>query len=555
MEAASPFSTDDALAQAGGQLAPSTSRGCSTSLSPDSASCARFARRIQRLYSLPAVALRVVRLTTAREADVRALTECLESDPALCARVLAVVNSSVFGLREKVWDLNQAVTLLGIKPLKLLVLGLSLPKDLVRVQDADVLRNYWRHALVKSVAAREISRRFFQRRFEDEAFIAGLLQDLGQLALVQQLASPYVRLLELVQQHRADLVAAERAALGFDHVALSGELLLHWGLPSALVQYVRISPQSIRATGAAAAQVVSLILWMAELCARILSGRPEALLALQAAGREQGLQEDQLGLLLYELESKVKPLAEALSIETRDWPEFRGIIDLAYAALAQAAEELLEAQEQGRAVAIDARTLQALADESRRFAAGGSASGEGAGRSASPPSSSVATVESEVPAAKLPAIARAAPLGDAITAAVGWCRAQRRPLSLLLIEWSGIDGPASAAGPTPAASAAAILRPFLAELIDERCSVLPLTEASVAMVIRDCARPQALELARRLLDLAGLGVPRHTISIGVASLAMALRNFASEDLESAARRCLFAARQSGGGMVKSIDVI
>src|SRR5207244_3579816 len=83
--------------------------------------------------------------------------ECLETDPALAARILRVVNSSLFGPSRHVTDLNQALTLLGIRPLKMLVLGFSLPKELFSGLQAQVLANYWRQTLVKAVAARELS--------------------------------------------------------------------------------------------------------------------------------------------------------------------------------------------------------------------------------------------------------------------------------------------------------------------------------------------------------------------------------------------------------------
>ena len=88
-------------------------------------------RRARGLYSLPAVAMEVLQLTSTETVDTRALKQCVENDPALTARLLRVVNSSLFGLSSQVSDLNQALALLGIKPLKLLVLGFSLPDRLL----------------------------------------------------------------------------------------------------------------------------------------------------------------------------------------------------------------------------------------------------------------------------------------------------------------------------------------------------------------------------------------------------------------------------------------
>src|SRR6476646_11602538 len=99
----------------------------------------QFVERTGQLYSLPAVAAEVLRLTGEPTIDARALKECLERDPALATRLLRVVNSSLFGLSRQVSDLSQALAVLGIRPLKMLVLGFSLPKELFSELEANVL--------------------------------------------------------------------------------------------------------------------------------------------------------------------------------------------------------------------------------------------------------------------------------------------------------------------------------------------------------------------------------------------------------------------------------
>src|SRR3982751_5820591 len=90
----------------------------------------QFVERTGQLYSLPAAAAEILRLTSEPCVDPQAIKKCLESDPALTARILRVVNSSLFGPSRQVTDLNQALTLLGVRPLKILVLGFRLPKEL-----------------------------------------------------------------------------------------------------------------------------------------------------------------------------------------------------------------------------------------------------------------------------------------------------------------------------------------------------------------------------------------------------------------------------------------
>src|SRR5919106_1374834 len=140
--------------------------------------------RAHTLYSRPTVAMELVRLAEQERVDAKALKDCVSQDPALACKILRVVNSSLFGLNRPVADLNQAIGLLGIKPLKLLVLGFNLPD-----------------ALFAELAAR------------DEAFTAGLLQDIGILVLLHELGEPYAKFLTGVIEEKCHLAALEQDIL------------------------------------------------------------------------------------------------------------------------------------------------------------------------------------------------------------------------------------------------------------------------------------------------------------------------------------------------------
>src|SRR5688500_11822565 len=208
-----------------------------TLTTPDSTTIERIVSRAGTLYSLPAVAVEVLQLTQQEKVNVRALKECIELDTALTVKILRVLNSSVFGLSREVSDLNQAVALLGIKPLKLLALGFSLPESLFVQAAREQLDWYWKSALVRAVAAREISEQLFKRP-GDDAFLAGLLQDLGVLVLLGELGRPYAGLLSEAIAARADLSWLEKESLGFDHAQLTAGLLEHWNLPALLVSAI-----------------------------------------------------------------------------------------------------------------------------------------------------------------------------------------------------------------------------------------------------------------------------------------------------------------------------
>ena len=306
----------------------------------------RLVGRAEQLYSLPAVAMEVLHLTDNPQVDTRALKECIENDPALTGKILRVVNSSLFGLSREVSDLNQALALLGTKPLKLLVLGFSLPSGLYAGIEARTLGRYWRRTLTKAVAGRELAERLWHVP-GDDAFIAGLLQDVGILLLLQQLGQPYAQFLDRVLDHGLDLDALEAKAMGFTHTALSAKLLARWHLPQNLVEAVAADPQQPAADATTGRSAPAQILHLAELVARLLADGQTGVLArlLELARDYRNLPEDQLQALLVDLEEKVCQLASVLSLQLPEGVQYADILAEAQRQLAnvasQAAEELL----------------------------------------------------------------------------------------------------------------------------------------------------------------------------------------------------------------------
>src|SRR5207249_7318683 len=95
-----------------------------------------------RLPSLPAVALQLVEKASRSDCDLEEILTLLRQDSGLCARVLKTVNSGLFGLSRPVSSLKQAVVMLGIKPLRSLVLSVALPAIQVSERD-DLIVKYW----------------------------------------------------------------------------------------------------------------------------------------------------------------------------------------------------------------------------------------------------------------------------------------------------------------------------------------------------------------------------------------------------------------------------
>lgn len=527
--------------------------------------------RAQQLYSLPAVAMRVLELASNPQIDTRALKECIENDPALTAKILRVVNSSLFGLSRQVSDLNQALALLGIKPLKLLVLGFSLPPGLFQDIAAETLAWYWRRALTRAVAAREISQSAW-RQPGDEAFLAGLLRDLGLLVLIQELGPPYHALLDRARRTGGDLAALETQALGFDHRTLTAALLRQWHLPENLCAAVQ--PPGPQDAAVPAARRLAEIVDLAELVATVLiEARPEPLQQLLGrALEEHGLLPEQLAALAAELELKVEQLAEVLSVGLSPGMTYTEALARAHAGLAEAAssaaEDLLRCELEK--VQQEVQALSAIAGRAlRREVLHGPAGNPSPLREPPPPLHSKGA-ERQTALDEATALSRQRttdgqpdPLVlERLSMAVATCRQARVPLSLLLLELVAADQWVAHAGPGAFGRTVNLLESVCGTLEHPNSTVLPWGEARFAVILPDCDRRLGVELGHQVLDamrraMAKGAVPGGilpAIAAGVASVAMLPKNFPPQDLWNAAQRCLNGSRACGGGVVKSIEI-
>ncbi len=545
----------------------------------------QFVNRARGLYSQPAVAMRVLELTSHPKVDVRALKECLENDPALTMKILRVVNSALFGLSREVTDLNQALALLGTRPLKMLVLGFSLPRNLFAALEADVLSRYWRHTLTKAVVGRELAQRFWQQP-GDEAFIAGLLQEIGELVLVQDLGEPYVKFVHRVHQDGGELLEMELATLGFDHAVLSARLLDHWGLPEAIVHAVGM-PHDAAAILAlpAAQQPLPQILHVAELLARLLTCEsPPALEALTAAcGHYQRLSLDDLPALLANLDEKIEQLAAVLKLQLTGGADFSTVLSAAHEQLSVVAEEaaleLLRPEQDWEETAELAQALSAFARSaatppSEMPAPAPRPGGLPGGDEASSPSVTPhPRFASEEPASNRPrqaissaaitATLIAAGLEGRVATAMTNCRRQRQPLSLMLAQLDHFDNWILTQGVEGTKSLIARLEAVLGRAVEGVSVPEHLGDGLFAMVAEDCDRPEAVAAAREIQrhvsrwsqpKAEAAGEPL-TLSLGLASLSAVPKNFPSGELLETAHRCLVGAQLSGGDTVKSIDLV
>lgn len=191
------------------------------------------------LPSLPVVALRVIELTSDANVGMDELAETIQFDQGLSAKVLKTVNSSYYGLRKKCGTIRQAIIVLGLSTVKSLTLGFSLVSS-VNLKDKQGFdhNEYWRRGLFTGVASRSIAK-VACPNYQDEAFLGGLLQDIGMVALYETLGDRYVHVLRQTGGDHRKLAGFELAEFELQHPDIGAMMATRWKLPEELIQPVK----------------------------------------------------------------------------------------------------------------------------------------------------------------------------------------------------------------------------------------------------------------------------------------------------------------------------
>jgi putative nucleotidyltransferase with HDIG domain len=193
--------------------------------------------QIDSLPSPPTLYQELSELIESEFSNVQIISHTICKDPAMTAKILQLVNSSFFGLRQRVTNVSDAVKLLGRALIHAIALSANLFRQLEN-QHAE-LNNLWEHSYQVACMSRQIAMtQQLNKEFADAAFTAGLLHDTGKLVLSTRVPETYTQVLETTQQTGQPDWKIEKEMLEFNHADIGGYLLKLWGLPDHIVSAV-----------------------------------------------------------------------------------------------------------------------------------------------------------------------------------------------------------------------------------------------------------------------------------------------------------------------------
>jgi HD-like signal output (HDOD) protein/tRNA A-37 threonylcarbamoyl transferase component Bud32 len=275
----------------------------------------------------PAVALQLIELASKPDCQIKQLVTLLSQDPGLCGKLLQTVNSSLYQPARPVTSLERAVIVLGLKPLRSLVLGLSL-SSLQPPKGAEDVWRYWQESVVGAVIVRELALLLKRPQPEDD-LVAGLVRDLGILVLRQAFTARYMR---LRGPHAGDWFtaqcAAERGAFGLDHAEVTAALLQSWNLPPEIVLPVRYHHEPAQLTnGPRPIQERAWLLAFGSKLALLDVHTPQTIRELlELAQAHFGMSQQTLIRFLGSMMPRIQEFAGLLKVDIGKCPNFASII-------------------------------------------------------------------------------------------------------------------------------------------------------------------------------------------------------------------------------------
>lgn len=190
--------------------------------------------------SPPAIFTEIMQLLNSEASSSGAVASVVSRDPAMCAKMLQLANSPLFGIRTEIANAAQAVRFLGFKTVKALATSVALFSRFGSMSSASLpLANFQATALQTAVLAKSIARaENSNEEFQDSCFTAGLLHDIGRLVVAWAFPEKFVAAARRSQESGMDSWRAELEVMGCTHGAVGGYLLGIWGLPHVIVETV-----------------------------------------------------------------------------------------------------------------------------------------------------------------------------------------------------------------------------------------------------------------------------------------------------------------------------
>src|SRR3712207_5336027 len=189
-------------------------------------------KKVTTIATLPEVTAKIIATVEDPRSSAQALHKIVSHDPALVTRILKVVNSAFYGLPGQIGSIERAIVLLGLNAIKNIAVAASLGQMFrgAKLCDGFTAKDLWTHCIAVGVTARELAKQM-KLPVADEAFLAGMIHDVGLLISLQTAPEQLRQVCETAKDSDRTFVDIEREVRGMDHQQLGACLSEHWRFP------------------------------------------------------------------------------------------------------------------------------------------------------------------------------------------------------------------------------------------------------------------------------------------------------------------------------------
>lgn len=293
------------------------------------------------------------------------VVDVIGRDPALTAKMMKLSNSSMFGMSKKVSSLKQAMMVLGLRTVKIMALGFSLVDSINDESKSGFdYATYWRRSLSSAIIARQLALIAGDLR-SDEAFVGGLLCDVGMIAAARHPDGIYQPVIQRYRDEGGSIRDIEQEVLGITHAQISGMMLSKWSMPEILAHAAAAHHGDGIEELEARTKKLASVLWGASLVAELFCSDIDATQLDAVCKKVMGLvnvTEAQLDPVMEALNEHVRESAEMFKLDISDEVS---LDEIRQAAMMQMAQISYSGEQENKQVSnkLEAMTKSAHLDQ------------------------------------------------------------------------------------------------------------------------------------------------------------------------------------------------
>jgi len=197
----------------------------------------RIVKAIEEIPTLPIITTQIQNLFKNDDVSTKQIEHIIEQDPPLAAKLLKLVNSSFYGLLNKVSTIDHALIILGFNEVRNVVLGFAIQNHFTPTSNSFDPKRFWKHSIICSQIAKYLGKHF---NIVDDGtfFLSGLIHDIGKLVIDQYFQDDFNSIIQYIASNNSTFSKAEKEIIGVTHYQIAAKLLQQWHFPQKVIMQI-----------------------------------------------------------------------------------------------------------------------------------------------------------------------------------------------------------------------------------------------------------------------------------------------------------------------------